>query len=53
MAAKYKEYGGGPASGLANDFTQFLSQGLNTGTFGAGNPAGGDAANSTMGIAGV
>ena len=53
MAPKYKEYGGGPATGLADNFIQFLSQGLNSGTFGAGNPAGGDAAQSSMGIAGV
>lgn len=53
MAPKYKEYGGGPATGLADNFVQFLSQGLNSGTFGAGNPAGGDAAQSSMGIAGV
>lgn len=53
MAPKYKEYGGGPATGLADNFVQFLSQGLNSGTFGAGNPAGADAAQSSMGIAGV
>lgn len=53
MAPKYKEHGGGPATGLADNLVQFLSQGLNSGSFGAGNPAGGDAANSTMGIAGV
>ena len=53
MAPKYKEYGGGPATGLANDWVQFLSQGLNTGRFGAGNPAGGDAMGQTIGIAGV
>lgn len=53
MGNKYKEYGGGPATGLANDFVSFLSQGLNTGTFGAGTPAGADAYGSTMGIAGV
>ena len=53
MAPKYKEQGGGAATGLADNFIQFLSQGLNSGTFGAGNPAGGDAAQSTQGVAGV
>lgn len=53
MGAKYKEYGGGPATGLADNFIQFLSQGLNTGTFGAGQAAGGDAMGQTQGIAGV
>jgi hypothetical protein len=53
MGAKYKEYGGGPATGLADNFIQFLSQGLNTGSFGAGQAAGGDAMGQTQGIAGV
>lgn len=53
MGSKYKEQGGGPATGLADNFVQFLSQGLNTGTFGAGTPAGGDAMGQTQGIAGV
>jgi hypothetical protein len=53
MSNKYKEQGGGPATGLADSFVQFLSQGLNTGTFGSGTPAGGDAMGSTIGIAGV
>jgi hypothetical protein len=53
MAPKYKEQGGGAATGLADNFIQFLSQGLNSGTFGAGNAAGGDAVGSTQGIAGV
>jgi len=53
MAPKYKEHGGGPATGLGNDWVNFLSQGLNTGSFGAGNPAGGDAVGQTAGIAGV
>lgn len=53
MGAKYKEYGGGPATGLADNLVGFLSQGLNTGTFGAGQAAGGDAMGQTQGIAGV
>lgn len=53
MGAKYKEYGGGPATGLADNFISFLSQGLNTGSFGAGSAAGGDAVGQTSGIAGV
>lgn len=57
MGTKYKEVGGGPATGLANDFVKFLQGGLNTGSFGGvsatqqaqnANPMG-----STYGIAGV
>ena len=50
MGAKTKEVGGGPATGLADQFVQWLSQGLNTGTFGAGTPAGTDAVGATGGI---
>jgi hypothetical protein len=53
MGTKYKEYGGGAATGLSDDFVKFLSQGLNTGTFGAGSPAGGEAMGQTEGIAGI
>lgn len=53
MGATYKERGGGKATGLGNDLIQFLSQGLNTGTFGAGNAMGNDSYGQTMGIAGV
>lgn len=53
MQNKYKEAGGGPARGLANDLVGFLSQGLNTGTFGAGNAMGVDSYNASTGIAGV
>ena len=53
MGNRYKEQGGGPATGLADNFVQFLSQGLNTGTFGAGTPAGSDAMGQTQGIAGI
>lgn len=53
MGVQTKTVGGGPATGLANDFVQFLMQGLNTGTFGAGNHAGSDAIGQTRGIAGV
>lgn len=57
MGTQTKEVGGGPATGLANDFVKFLQNGLNSGTFGGltgatgamnANPYG-----STTGIAGV
>src|SRR5689334_11669390 len=50
MGTKTKEVGGGPATGLADTFVNWLSQGLNTGTFGAGTPAGSDAYGATSGI---
>lgn len=53
MSARYKEYGGGAATGLSDNLIAFLSQGLNTGSFGAGSPAGGGAMSQTVGIAGV
>lgn len=53
MSSSYKEYGGGAATGLADNLVSFLSQGLNTGTFGAGSPAGSDAMGQSQGIAGV
>lgn len=53
MGTKYMEQGGGPATGLADNLVNFLSQGLNTGTFGAGTAAGGDAVGQTAGIAGI
>lgn len=53
MPPKTREVGGGPATGLANDFVGWLSQGLNTGTFGAGSPAGGDAYGATRGMGSV
>lgn len=57
MGMKTKEVGGGPATGLANDFVNFLQQGLQTGSFGAGTAAqrfdGSNPMGSTMGIAGV
>lgn len=57
MGMKYKEVGGGSATGLADNFVQFLQQGLQTGSFGAGTATGqAGAANpygSTAGIAGV
>lgn len=49
MGAKQKEVGGGPATGLADNFVHWLSQGLNTGSFGAGAPAGQDAYGSVQG----
>lgn len=57
MGSQLKEVGGGPATGLANDFIKFLQNGLNSGTFGGttgvtgtmnANPYG-----STSGISGV
>ena len=51
MAPKAKTVGGGNATGLSNDFFDFLSRGLNTGTFGAGGR--GSPYNDTMGIAGI
>jgi hypothetical protein len=55
MPAGYKTstVGGGPATGLANDWVKFLESGLNTGTFGTRGAAGGGAMDSTTGIAGV
>lgn len=57
MGTQTKEVGGGPAVGLANDFVNFLQQGLKTGTFGgagaAGSYMGANPINSTQGIAGV
>src|SRR5678815_4880354 len=50
MGAKQKDVGGGPATGLADQLVSWLSQGLNTGTFGAGAPAGSDAVGATGGI---
>lgn len=56
MGMKYKEYGGGPATGLADDFIKFLSGGL-SGTFGGGSSAAqagnADPMGSTMGIGGI
>lgn len=57
MGTQTKEVGGGPATGLANDFVKFLQSGLNSGTFG-GLTAGTGAMNadpfrSSQGIAGV
>src|SRR5215203_2103777 len=53
MGAKYSEHGGGAATGLGNDFINWLSQGMNTGRFGPGNPAGADAFGATGGISNV
>lgn len=55
MAPKIGTVGGGPATGLAKDFTDFLDKGLNTGTFGtaAGGAAGGGAMSQTAGFTGV
>lgn len=35
MAMKYKQVGGSPTAGLPKDFTDFLQQGLQTGSFGS------------------
>lgn len=57
MGSQLKEVGGGPATGLANDFVKFLQNGLNSGTFGgltaATGTMGANPAGSTVGIAGV
>lgn len=57
MGPRESTVGGGPATGLANDFIGFLQSAMNTGTFGGGSAAGqAGAANpmaSTQGIAGV
>lgn len=57
MGTKTKEVGGGPATGLANDFTKWLQAGLTSGTFGGGTAAyGANNANpvaNTAGISGV
>lgn len=57
MGTKYKEVGGGPATGLANDFVGFLQSGLNTGSFGGVTAAqrtqGANPIGATQGIAGV
>lgn len=44
---------GGSGTGLGHDFAGWLQQGLNTGYFGAGSPAGVGAAAHTQGISGV
>jgi hypothetical protein len=57
MGTKYKEVGGGPATGLANDFIGFLQGGLNTGSFGGGSATqrtqGANPVGQTQGIAGI
>lgn len=57
MAMKYKEVGGGPATGLANDFVSFLQNGLQTGSFGSAGAtsqaAGANPIGSTNGIGGI
>lgn len=57
MGMKQKQVGGGPATGLANDFVGLLQSGLRTGTFGTGGAtsqfANANPLASTTGIAGV
>lgn len=57
MAMKYKEVGGGQATGLADSFVNFLQQGLQTGSFGGAGAVsqfgGANPIGSTTGIAGV
>lgn len=55
MAPKTGTIGGGSATGLAKDFTDWLDKGLNTGTFGtaAGGMAGDGAMTQTAGFTGV
>lgn len=52
MGMKEKQVGGS-GTGLGHDFASWLQQGLNTGYFGAGSPAGYGSAGTTMGISGV
>lgn len=49
MGASYSEKGGGPAVGLGQNWVNWLSQGLNTGSFGGGSPMGGGAMGVTAG----
>lgn len=57
MGPRQSSVGGGPATGLANDFVGFLQNALNTGTFGgaasAGQAAGANPIGATTGIAGI
>lgn len=53
MAPRPKTVGGGQATPLANDFYDFLRQGLNTGTFGNSQMNSADPMASTKGIAGI
>jgi hypothetical protein len=57
MGMNYKEAGGGPATGLADSFINFLQSGLQTGSFGGASAMGQSrSANpfgSTLGISGV
>jgi hypothetical protein len=57
MGNKYKEYGGGPATGLADDFVKFLMRGLNTGSFGGASGMqrfnGSNPDGSSQGMAGI
>jgi hypothetical protein len=52
MAPKTGTVGGGPATGLAKDFTGWLDKALNTGTFGSGGGTG-DPTGDTRGFTGV
>lgn len=57
MGMKQKEVGGGPATGLANDFVGFLQKGLQTGSFGSAGAtsqfAGANPYGSTTGVGGL
>lgn len=53
MGSKVSTIGGGSATGLGNNFVQWLQNGLNTGSFGGGGPAGSGAMTQTQGMAGV
>lgn len=55
MAPKIGTVGGGPATGLAKDYTDWLDKGLNTGTFGtaAGGYKGEGAMKDTAGLTGI
>jgi len=53
MGSKVSTVGGGAATGLGTDFVHWLMNGLNTGSFGAGGPAGSSAVGQTQGMTGV
>ena len=53
MAPRPRTVGGGNATGLGNDFWDFLRNGLNTGTFGTSQMNSADPMGNTKGIAGI
>ena len=53
MVSQVKTIGCGPAKGLANNFVQWLQNGLTTGSFGGAGPAGAGSMTQTAGLAGL